>query len=97
MTIKVNIIEKLPGEKTIRMEDFLKVLHPEGKRVWRKIKLVREKLGMEKAPAGAKDKRPWTSIDQSEEDYLAESFAAFSEMSEGSWWRDGRPGHPEHR
>ena len=82
MTIKVNIIEKLPGEKTISMEDFLTVLHPEGKRVWRKIKLVREKLGMEKAPAGAKDKRPLgTSVDQSEEDYLAEEYAKFSEMS----------------
>ena len=54
MTIKVNIIEKLPGEKTIRMEDFLKVLHPEGNRVWRKIKIVREKLEMDKHPVGGR-------------------------------------------
>ena len=47
MTIKVNIIEKLPGDKTIRLEDFVKVLHPT-KRVWQKVKLVREKKDMGK-------------------------------------------------
>ena len=48
MTVKVNIISVNPGDKTITLTDFLKVLHPEGKRVWRKIQVLREKKNMEK-------------------------------------------------